>query len=412
MPEPAKLELLTRTPGEQGFQVHEVESSQAHVLFKPKRLAQSEWELTAQPRSPDGSRNYILRCFRLDRYLLLSPAEKFLWEHFDGSHSLSEIGRAFHFEFGAFDYAMIRQFLARLYHAGLLEEIEAASAFQRSHRDTPRRRWTWAVNLFLKKLASRLSFKLVRADRYCTLIYKRGGFLLFHQVTFWASLILTALAILAVVRLAPQAGEISLRLVDRPLLFAAIIISLIPVVSALHVLVHALACKSYGRRVREMGFFLLQGVLPTFYADVTDIFMSSRRARVIVDSAGPMVEVVLGSLAFLCAHWSAPGVEQSIFFWAGVLLWEGAIINLYPFTFLEMDGYNILADLLAMPTLRGQALSLFPSLPRRFRAAEKLRRSEWIQVMYLVLCLVSVLVYVATHLDVIGIEIFNWRIAL
>jgi hypothetical protein len=100
-----------------------------------------------------------------------------------------------------------------------------------------------------------------------------------------------------------------------------------------------------------------------------------------------------------------------LFFWAGVLLWEGAVINLYPFSFLEMDGYNILADLLAMPTLRGQALALFSTLPRRFRAGEKLQRSEWIQVTYLGLCFVSVLVYIVTHLDVIGIEIFNWRIA-
>jgi putative peptide zinc metalloprotease protein len=231
--------------------------------------------------------------------------------------------------------------------------------------------------------------------------------LLFHPVTFWASVILMGAAVFAVVRLAPQAREISLRLADRPLLATTIILCLIPAVSMLHVLVHALACKSYGRKVREMGFFLLQGILPTFYADVTDIFMSSRRARVIVDMAGPMVEVVLGSLAFLWALWSGPGFDQSLLFWAGVLLWEGAIINLYPFTFLEMDGYNILADLLAMPTLRGQALALLPTLPRRFRAGDELRRSEWIQVAYLGLCAVSVLVYLVTHLDIVGIEILN-----
>jgi putative peptide zinc metalloprotease protein len=409
MPEPAKLELLTRAPGELGFQVHEVESSQAHLLFKPKRLPPSEWELRAQPRSPDGSRNYILCYFRLDRYLLLSPKENFLWEHFDGNHSLSEIGRAFHLEFGAFDYTMIRQFLAKLYQAGLLEEIGAASDFQRSYRGKRRRRWGRAVHA-ISKFPSRCSFKLSRSDRYCTLLYRRGGFLFFNQATFWASVILTAGAIFAVIGLAPQAREISLRLAERPLLATTLIVALFPAVSMLHVLVHALACKSYGRRVREMGFFLLQGFLPTFYADVTDIFMSSRRARVIVDLAGPMVEVVLGSLAFLCAYRLAPGIEQSLFFWAGVLLWEGAVINLYPFTFLEMDGYNILADLLAMPTLRGQALVLFPALPNRLRAGEKLRKSEWIQVAYLVLSFVSVLAYVLTHLDVIGIELFNWRI--
>jgi putative peptide zinc metalloprotease protein len=409
MPEPAKLELLTRTSGDLGFQVHEVLSSQAHLLFKPKRRPQSEWELTAQPRSPDGSRNYILRAFRLDRYLLLGPKELFLWEHFDGNHSLSEIGRAFHFQFGAFDYTTIRQFLAKLYHAGLLEKVEAASDFQRLRRDQKRRRWTRGL-VALVRMPSRLSFKLVHADRYCTVLYGRGGFLLFHRVTFWASMLLTALAVFALVGLFPQAREISLRLGGRPFLATPLILLMIPLVSMLHVLVHALACKAYGRKVREFGFFLLQGILPTFYADVTDIFMSSRRARVIVDLAGPMVELVLGSAAFLAAAWTAPGFEQSLLFWAGILLWEGAVINLYPFTFLEMDGYNILADLLAMPTLRGQALALVPNIAGRLRDKEKFAKSEWIQMTYLGLCFVSVVVYVVTHLDMLGIEVSSWSL--
>jgi putative peptide zinc metalloprotease protein len=93
----------------------------------------------------------------------------------------------------------------------------------------------------------------------------------------------------------------------------------------LHVLVHALACKAYGRKVREMGFFLLQGLLPTFYADVTDIFMSSRRVRVMVDLSGPLVEVVCGSLAFIAAYGSEPGFGQSLLFGAGLVLWESAV---------------------------------------------------------------------------------------
>jgi putative peptide zinc metalloprotease protein len=407
MPEPAKLELLTRTPGAvMGFQLHEVESSRAHLLFKPKRRPESEWELTPQPRSPDGSRHFILRAFRLDSYLLLTAKENFLWSHFDGNHSLSEIGRAFHLQFGAFDYSMIRQFLAKLYQAGLLEEVGGSSDFRPSSRHRRQRVWIRAIRR-LSRIPARLSFKLAGADKYCTLIYRRGGFLLFHPITFWASIIVTASAVFSVTRLAPQAREISVGLAHRPLLATVLLLLIIPLVSMLHVLVHALACKSYGRRVRELGFFLLQGVLPTFYADVTDIFMSSRRARVIVDLAGPMVELVLGSVAFLCAHWMVRGFEQTLMFWAGILLWESAVINLYPFTFLEMDGYNILADALAMPMLRSQALALCPTLPRRLRGAEKLCKTEWIQVLYLVLCFVSVLIYIVTHLDIVGFKLFD-----
>jgi len=402
MPDPAKLELLTRNTGEAGFQVHEVQSSQAYLQFRPLRPPQTDWELTPQPRSPDGSRNYILRSLRRDHYLLLSPKEYFLWEHFDGRNSLTEIGKAFHFEFGSFDYSLIRQFLARLYYAGLLEEFEA-SALQRSLAGQQGRWWAWALAAVVKGWA-RISFRITNADRYCSAIYNRGGFLLFNPLVFVASVALAVFAIIAVIRLAPRAKWITLGLAEWPLLSMGIIVATLVVASVFHVLVHALACKAYGRKVREMGFFLLQGILPTFYADVTDIFMSSRRARVIVDLAGPMVEVVFGSLAFIGAYWSEPGIAQSLLFGAGVLLWESAVLNIYPFNFLEMDGYNILTDLLAMPALRQQAWALLPTLPRRLREGKMLERSEWIQLGYLALCLVSVLAYLIAHLDAIGLE--------
>jgi putative peptide zinc metalloprotease protein len=405
MADPAKLQLLTRSGGV-GFQIHEVESSQAHVFFKPKRLPETEWEITPQPRSPDGSRNFTLRSFARDRYLLLTPKEKFLWELFDGDHSLSEIGRAFHFEFGSFDYGFIREFLAKLYHAGLLHEVEVSSGFQRAIAAGKCAWWMRLLAGYLK-LGGKLS-RSIAADRYCAAIYRRGGFVLFHPFSFCLVAIFTVLALMAAAALAPQARAISMRLADWPLLTAVAIVVLLPLVAMLHVLVHALACKAYGRKVRELGFFLLQGILPTFYADVTDIFMSSRRARVMVDLAGPLVEVALGSLAFIGAYASPPGLQQSLLFGAGILLWEGAIINLYPFSFLELDGYNILADLLAMPMLRRQALSLARDLPRRLRLGETLHRSEWIQLGYVALCAISVLVYIIAHLDVIGVDVRGW----
>jgi hypothetical protein len=55
---------------------------------------------------------------------------------------------------------------------------------------------------------------------------------------------------------------------------------------ALHQFVHGLACIHYRRRVREFGFTFLHGFVPTFYIDVTDIFMASRRARVVTAGDG------------------------------------------------------------------------------------------------------------------------------
>ena len=407
MVEPAKLELLTRNPGEPGFQIQQLQSSQAHRQFRPQRLPNDAWEVTPQPQSPDGTRTYILKNLRHERYLLLSAREYFLWEFFDGSHSLEEIARSFHFEFGAFDYTAIRRLLAKMYQAGLL--IEPAQLALQQNR-AARKENLWALCLSsIAKYWRRLTFKVPNADRFCSTIYRYGGFLLFHPITLALSIALAIIAAIAAISLSEQAKQFTQIISGNPWQSTFIMLGSLLAVSMLHVLIHALACKAYNRRVRELGFFLLQGVLPTFYADVTDIFMSTRRARVVVDFAGPMVEVVLGSAAFFAAYQSAPGVGQAIWFGIGVLLWEGALINLYPFNFLEMDGYNIVADLLAMPTLRQQALTLAPSLPRRLLRMRSLQRSEWIQIGYLFLCFVSVLVYVIAHLDALRALLPGWN---
>jgi putative peptide zinc metalloprotease protein len=400
MSDPAKLELLKRTPGEVAFQIVEIDSSHAYWAFKPQRLPPTEWELTPQPISADGARNYVLKNLRQERYLLLNPKEYFLWEYFDGRHSLEEIARAFHLLVGAFDYSIIRQLLTKLYHCGLLEG-HYAKDLQPSRAGARDRRWTDRVGRRLRTW-HRSSFRIPNADRFCSSIYARGGFLLFHPLTFWLIMSAAVIALVMAVQLTSNARDFTYLLMARPFLVTTVMMGTLFLVSMLHTLVHALACKAHGRRVREIGFFLLQGVWPAFYADVTDIFMSSRRARVTVDLAGPMVEVVLGNIAIIGAHASLPGIGQALLFGVGVMLWESALINLYPFSFLEMDGYNILADLLAMPMLRQQALALIPNLPHRLRSVRTIDRAEWIQVAYLIFCLVSVLIYLVAHLDAIS----------
>src|SRR4029450_11362296 len=117
----------------------------------------------AQPRGADGASNYVLRSSRRDRYLLLNEREYFLWQHFDGNYSLTELGRIFHFRFGAFDYAVVRQLIAKLYSVGLLEEF-ADRGLQPSLA-AERQGWMRYWNS-LRSRWKRLSFRLINADRY------------------------------------------------------------------------------------------------------------------------------------------------------------------------------------------------------------------------------------------------------
>lgn len=399
MSDGAKLQLLTRAADDSSFEIFEADSIEAYSGFKPQKSPATEWELGRQPVGIDGTRHFVLKNLRHDRYLLLNSQEHFLWEQFDGRNSLDEIARAFHLKYGAFDYALIREFLGKLYHAGLIEDHRTVAPLSNlvSPQERSRRRFGQAIAAWRG-----FALRTREADRYCSVIYRRGGFVLFHHATFWMVVATAMVAGAAGLQLAGQSRDFARILSAQPYLTTTVLLVALLFASMLHVLVHALACKAHGRHVRELGFFLLQGVLPTFYADVTDIVMSNRRARLTVDLAGPMVEVFLGSVAMLGAYSSTPGAEQALLFGVGVLLWEGALINLYPFSFLELDGYNILADLVAMPMLRKQALALLPSLSRRLQEARTLVRAEMIQIGYLALCFVSVLVYLALHLDAIG----------
>jgi putative peptide zinc metalloprotease protein len=401
MSDGAKLQLLTRSTDESAFEIFEADSIAAYAGLKPQRPPADAYELRRQPLGIDGARRFVLKNLRRDCYLLLDLREHFLWQQFDGRNSLEEIARAFHLQYGAFDYNLIREFLAKLSQADLIENHQALAPqanFVHPHqRSSVPDRIKAAVAAW-----RRLTVRLPQADRYCSTLYRSGGFLLFHRASFWMILALALLGGAVCFHLAAQSADFARMLAARPYASTAVLLLAHLAALMLHVLAHALACKAHGRRVQELGFFLLQGVWPAFYADVTDIFMSDRRARLIVDLAGPLVEVCLGSLAMLAAYNATPGFEQALLFGIGVLLWESAWINLYPFSFLELDGYNMLADAIAMPMLRRQALALLPNLPARLRKPRTLTRAELVQTGYLVLCFISVLVYVVLHLDALA----------
>src|SRR5437016_2389561 len=124
-----------------------------------------------------------------------------------------------------------------------------------------------------------------------------------------------------------------------------------------------LACIRYRRRVREFGFTFLHGFVPTFYVDITDIFMASRRARVVAAVTGALVHLVLGAVGFIvAAHAPVGRFTQAFAAASGIIQWQALVIALYPFCFIEMDGYHVLVDVLGVPTLKHDAIAYMKGL--------------------------------------------------
>lgn len=124
-----------------------------------------------------------------------------------------------------------------------------------------------------------------------------------------------------------------------------------------HELGHAYACKAFGCRVPSMGVALLV-LWPVLYTDASDAWrLTSRKQRLLIDTAGIAVELGLAVYATLLWSFLPDGALRSAVFLLATATWIVTLfINLNPF--MRFDGYYVLSDLLGIPNLQDRAFAL------------------------------------------------------
>src|SRR5947199_353692 len=342
-------QVLVRREDE-SFEVREVGSALGFIQSRPHRAPEGSFEISKVGSRVAGEPSFILKNAATERFLVLSEPETFLWEQMDGNTSLQEIATAYVLKYGEFDFDIIPNLIRKLQRAQLLT-LEPKSRLRQALARNRRQRVAKAVETTLAGL-ERIRVSSRKVQPFVQRLHRWGGFLLFTR-------------------------------------------------AALPQLVHALACVHYRRRVREFGFALLHGFLPTFYVDVTDIFMASRRARVVTAVSGTLVHLVLGAVWFLVAAQAPVGSFTQAFAAAsGIIQWQALAIALYPFCFVEMDGYHVFVDLLGVPTLKHDALSYVKALLGG-RARLRWRRLEGLWLAYVVLSALSVAAFFAFNVWIV-----------
>jgi putative peptide zinc metalloprotease protein len=299
---------------------------------------------------------------------------------------------AYVLHYGAFDFDLIPALIRKLQRAGLLT-LQPASALRRALARNRR--------LQLVKLAETIFLGLERVNvssrdvhRLFARLYAWGGWLIFTRVALALCLALGVAGLVAGVRLWPEADAIARGLGTHPVLAILGVKLLFFATLLLHQLGHGLALVHYGRRVREFGFTFLHGFVPSFYVDVTDIFMVNRRARVVTALAGALVHLALGAAWFLLALSAPPGFLKAFAAASGMIEWQAFVIALYPCCFIEMDGYHIMVDLLGLPTLKGEAVAYAGSLLRGAPNRPWGRQAQ-LMVGYLVISTISLAALIA-----------------
>src|SRR5919108_4146974 len=393
-PRRARLELLVRRDGEDdSFEVREIGSAAAFIRSRPQRLPDGAFELAELASRVDSQRNFILKNSATERFLLITEPERFLWELMDGTRSLQEIATAYVLKYGEFDFELIPQLIRKLQRAQLLTQAPTSrvrNALAR-HRRQPMAKMAESALTVLERIniSSRNVHSIFRGA------YRFGGFFLFTPAAGVGGAVLAVIGLGAGIRLWPDAERVVSGFGKSPLMAVLSVKLLFLLTVAAHQVVHGLALVHYGRRVREFGFTFLHGFVPTFYVDVTDIFMGSRRARVVTAVSGALVHLVLGSAWLLVALRAPMGSFVQAFAAAsGIIQLQAFVVALYPFCFIEMDGYHVLVDLLGIPTLKQDAMA-FARAFIRGRRPLRLTRQEALFATYVVVSTISVAAFIA-----------------
>ena len=385
----ARLELLVRQADGAGFEIREIPSAAAYLQSRPQRIPDRDWEIAGLPYASQGNVTYALKNRRTEQIIQIAEAEKFLWEQMDGQASLQEIATAYLLRYGSFDFEIIPTLIVKLLRADLLTMRPVSrlrAVLARNRRNAAAR----AMEATLHALES-LTVTSRRAHEVFARIYRYGGFVLFSPWTVLALALMVGLGAWSGIRIWSELDEVTAGLARHPLVAILLVKVVFWLTVVNHQVIHALACVHYGRRVREFGFTILHGFIPTFYADVTDLFMGSRRARVVNAVAGPLFHLFTGFSCLWIATMLSPGLIQGFLVASAILQLQSFFISLYPFCFLEMDGYHILVEWLGIPTLSDDAVRFVRgSLWTRLRNLDSLTRRERIYVAYFALSAVSV----------------------
>jgi len=392
---PARLELLVRSEDGESFETREIASPAAYLQLRPQRLPDDQWELAQLPSGVPGTKKYVLKSRRAENYLQLDEEERFLSQQMDGRASMQDIAVAYVMRYGSFDFEKIPQLIRKLLLADLLTlrpMSRLRDILARNRRNPAARAMEAGIHAI-----ERLNVSSRRWNDLFERIHRWGGWLLFTPAAVIGLIVLTAFGTRALVHLWNDLGAISSALGHHAIVAIIALKLAFFLTVALHQLVHALACVHYGRRVKEVGFIVHHLVVPTFYADVTDLFMASRRARVVNALAGPTVHLVLGMLGVIWANALGPGLLQACVAASAVLQLQSFIVCIYPFSFLEMDGYHVLEDAVGMPRLSQESSQFMRGTFLKRLALGRFRRQEVVYLAYFTLSLLSVMAFVGLN---------------
>ena len=365
-----------------------------------------------------GKRWYLLEDHITGQVRKLSPQSYLIFGLMNGTRSVDQLWDMAAQRLGEEmpSHEELLQLLASLYQANLIRmdvSGDVNELFERG-RDAKHKRW-------MSKLKSPLSIQipLVDPERFlqATQAFVRPFFSRL-ALALWCVLVFTMLVLVG-----QHWDELTKNVTDRVLAADNLLLLwlIYPVIKILHELGHAYAVKRNGGEVHELGIMLLV-LIPMPYVDASaSSAFADKKQRILVGSAGILVELFIASLAMLVWANAEPGLVKSIafniIFLAGV---STVLVNGNPL--LRFDGYYVLSDYLEIPNLAQRANQYWGWLSKRVLFGVKGHDSPahdrieaaWLcgygvgALVYRLFLMTTIILFVAKKYFVVGVLLALW----
>lgn len=319
-----------------------------------------------------NEQSFVVKDPTTHKYFRFRPVEIRVMRLFDGARSAADVAEQLVADGVRVSVATVEGFARKLLGLGLLERTLVERTTQQLERLRAERRRTRSL---IRGELLRLRFSFGDPDAFLTRTYP------LVRWCFTPAFVITSLVLFAVYTcIVISQRETYARDLTATFSFGAmtpwsiiVLIIAFSLLTAIHELGHAYACKHFGGKVHEMGVMLLF-CMPAFYANVNDAWsFPERRARLWVTAAGAWIEFVVTAVIAIVWLLIAPGSVLSQLAIAAMLV--GGIFNLLTNAnpLLPLDGYFALGDWLEITNLRQRSQAYAETWIRRHALREEVQ---------------------------------------
>jgi putative peptide zinc metalloprotease protein len=326
----------------------------------------------------DGQPIVILKNHDNGNYFKLSQEGLFIWDELDGNQTMQAITMNLSDKYNTFAPDLVAALISKLARAGFVENVETED------QSSLRNKTVWG------KISARLRYMLEfryafgDADKLLTKVYNSGVNKIFSRLGKTLLVTIALGGFCTFLFTTSDTIETFKLMPDVWWLFVALIPATIVSV-ALHELGHAFAVKSYGFEVHYMGVGWFY-VSPVAFTDTSDMWLSTRGPRTVVNLAGVFMDSLVAGVCALTILVIANPYIQAFLWLFALYTYINAFRMLSPLQ--ELDGYYVLMDWVDKPRLRHAAvLWLIRGFPKALRHPS-LFRNNLPEVWYWIACIV------------------------